>query len=196
MSRPAFTKQKRKQNQLLITTIKEMADDADSGWQVYRDRILAAIVMLEPYYVAKVAIYIREAIGMQQLTYFIAHYLSLNWADDTGAKRRFFSRVVKHPEDVIGILSYGGGRPSSHAERMGLHDCMSKFPLEILSETRKINGMSLLKAINAIHVHSADISAYKKGCRIPRKLLDETEQVIWFENTEIGIRTSIERIEV
>jgi hypothetical protein len=192
----------------ILSSVSYLPDESFTNTVIeVGDRLLAAAVSAGCFFTAKSVIWVREEMAMRQVAFFLAHFLSLNWSDRSGAKQRFFYRIVKSPYDIIELLVLGGGRPASHAERVGLATRLVRFSFnELALATRKLDmAVNIYDAINVLHAHSHAIAKLKNcvvnlGGNQESSSFDLDENAIatkqaWLEKLNSGTGLAIEFID-
>jgi len=117
-------------------------------------RIQELIVKVnDPLFVAKAAVYVRQAHGMRSVSHLVAGELArqVKGADWT---RSFFNAVVRRPDDVLEILGYylgTYGRPIPNSLKKGLDLALSRFDEYQLSKYRREHAdFKLVDAVNLL----------------------------------------------
>jgi hypothetical protein len=107
----------------------------------------------DPLFVAKAAVYVRQAHGMRSVSHLVAGELArqVKGADWT---RSFFNAVVRRPDDVLEILGYylgTYGRPIPNSLKKGLGLALSRFDDYQLSKYRREHAdFKLVDAVNLL----------------------------------------------
>lgn len=112
-------------------------------------------------FVAKAAIFARNALGMRSISHILAAWLNNQSFE---YKRIFFRNFCNRPDDVSEVFAaiQGNGDKRSHAMIRGFGDYLSTLSSYTLGKY-KLNGhnFNMYDLINITHAHSAAIDSYK-----------------------------------
>ncbi len=107
----------------------------------------------DPRFVAKAAVYVRQAHGMRSVSHLVAGEIArrVKGADWT---RGFFDAVVRRPDDVLEILGYyvgTYGRPIPNSLKKGLGQALSRFDdYQLAKYRREHSAFKLVDAVNLL----------------------------------------------
>lgn len=121
-----------------------------------KTRLKELIKVVDPELVCKSAVYARQVVGMRS----ISHVLTAEVAKLISGKpyaREFYNAVVRRPDDMSEILSYGksskwGYKTMPKAMQRGFKDAFSKFDEYQIAKWRKPNNeINLLNILHLTH---------------------------------------------
>lgn len=119
-------------------------------------RVRQLLKEVNPELACKAAVYARQVAGMRSISHVltaeIAPYIS-----GTSYAREFYNAVIRRPDDMIEILSYGksnnwGYKSLPKAMERGFKDALGKFDEYQIAKWRKQgNNISLLNIVHLVH---------------------------------------------
>lgn len=120
------------------------------------NRLKSLLKQVNPEFACKAAVYTRQVAGMRS----ISHVLTAEVAPYIRCKdyaRDFYNAVVRRPDDMMEILSYGkssgwGYKTLPKAMERGFKDALNKFDEYQLAKWKKQgNQVSLLNIVHLVH---------------------------------------------
>lgn len=109
------------------------------------------IAAVDPEFAAKAAIYARNEFGMRSVTHVVAAEIASRAAGKEWAKR-FYTKVVRRPDDMIEVMALIGPKNFSHAMRKGFAEALTQFDEYQLAKYRaSTKSVSLVDVVNLVH---------------------------------------------
>ena len=137
---------------VLLTTF--LQDEFYQTEKQTTEKIRALIVKVgDPRFVAKAALYARQAHGMRSVSHLVAGELAKSVKGARWSKR-FYAQVARRPDDILEILGYYlavYGRPVPNSLKKGLGAALAAFDEYQLAKYRREHGaFKLVDAVNLV----------------------------------------------
>lgn len=126
------------------------------------------LVIADPLFAAKAALYARNEIGMRSVSHVVAAHVAQFVKGEQWTKH-FFEKIVRRPDDMLEILAYRksvyGMHPIPNAIKKGFARKLESLDLYALSKYRgEGKEIGLVDVVNLTHPHSTPaIDALMKG---------------------------------
>lgn len=129
---------------------------------------IVELVLRDPLFAAKAAIYARHEMGMRSVSHLIAAEVGCVVKGEQWTKR-FYDRVVRRPDDVLEILACYKFRhpltPIPNSMKKGLGAALARFDgYQIAKYKKQSADITLIDAVNLLHPkHTEHLGALMKG---------------------------------
>lgn len=152
------------------------------------NRLRQLLKIVDPELACKAAVYTRQVAGMRSISHVlaaeVAPFISGKWF-----AREFYNAVIRRPDDMAEILSYGKSRKWNYktlpkAMERGFNDAIGKFDGYQLAKWRKPgNEINLLNVVHLVHPKPTSVlnDLYKNRLRIKdtrESMLSDTGQIV------------------
>lgn len=126
-------------------------------------RLTDLVDQVDPLFAAKAAVYARNEFGMRSTSHVVAARIA-GGAKGTEWGKRFYTKVVRRPDDITEILSINGVKNMTNAMRKGFRTALESFDEYQLGKYKMENkAIKLVDVVNLTHAFSKGIDLLTKG---------------------------------